>query len=199
MRVIAGTHRHRKLVGPPDAETTRPITDRVKQALFDRLTARGMLGERMEDPFGPTLDLFAGTGGLGIEALSRGSRFCTFVESDRTIQRVLRTNLESLGLMDRSRIVSGSALLPMWLDQLESEPLALVFMDPPYKLMGDGGAVERMMGVIGRLGGRLEEGGVVCLRTPTAYGEAAEVDGLEGPVAVKYGGMLLQVYQRGLG
>ncbi|QDU71983.1 RsmD family RNA methyltransferase [Mucisphaera calidilacus] len=195
MRVIAGSHKHRRLLGPPDAETTRPITDRVKQALFDRLTALGLLGDTLEQPFGPTLDLFAGTGSLGIEALSRGSTHCTFVEADRRIQSILRDNLEQLGLADRATIVHGSALLPLWIQNLPDTPVALVFLDPPYKLMDDPDAVERLLSLMAQLAPRLEPGGIINLRTPKQTPTPPEVDGLDGPVSLDYGSMTLHLYQ----
>lgn len=195
MRVIAGTHKHRRLLGPPDAEITRPITDRVKQALFDRLTALGILGDTIEQPFGPTLDLFAGTGSLGIEALSRGSSHCTFIEADRRIQRILSENIEQLGLSDRATVVHGSAILPLWIQNLPDTPIALIFLDPPYKLMDEPDTVQRMMSIMAQLAPRLEPGGIINLRTPTETPTPPEVEGLEGPVSLGYGSMTLHVYQ----
>ncbi|MHC4996742.1 MAG: RsmD family RNA methyltransferase, partial [Planctomycetota bacterium] len=77
MRIIAGDHRGRRLLGPEGKNTTRPITDRVKVSLFDRLAAAG----RIEGAV--VLDLFSGTGSMGLECLSRGARHVTFVDRDR--------------------------------------------------------------------------------------------------------------------
>ena len=72
MRIIAGTHRGRTLLGPEGDDVTRPITDRVKENLFNRLHSLGVIG------YGRVLDVFAGTGSMGLEALSRGATHCTF-------------------------------------------------------------------------------------------------------------------------
>lgn len=95
MRVISGTAKGRRLKSPGTA--TRPITDRVKENLFN------ILGTRVLDA--NVLDLFAGTGSVGIEALSRGARSATFVEVDRDALRALRENLELTRLADRAKIV----------------------------------------------------------------------------------------------
>ncbi|WP_428388559.1 RsmD family RNA methyltransferase [Mucisphaera sp.] len=195
MRVIAGTHRHRRLLGPPDAETTRPITDRVKQALFSRLYSLGVLGETTEEPFGPVLDLFAGTGSIGIEALSRGASHCTFVEADRRIQAILKQNLQTLGLTDRATVIHGSALLPLWLDQLPPEPLAIAFLDPPYKMLHDPPTVDRIHQLLDHIAPKLEPGAIINLRTPSDAPTPAERPNLDGPVPHKYGGMTLNFYQ----
>ena len=96
MRVITGTAKGRALKAVP-GETTRPITDRVKEALFD------ILGANMREA--RFLDLFAGTGGVGIEALSRGAREAVFVENGRQAIETIRFNLEKTGLKDRATIV----------------------------------------------------------------------------------------------
>ncbi|MFO0973725.1 MAG: RsmD family RNA methyltransferase [Phycisphaerae bacterium] len=130
MRVIVGRLRGRKLRGPSGA-ATRPILDRVKQALFDRLGARfGLPGEI---PPIDVLDLFAGAGGLGIEALSRGARSATLVECDRAALACLRANVADLELESAARIVAAraetAAVRPPGAD-----PFGLVFLDPPYPM-----------------------------------------------------------------
>lgn len=103
MRVVAGEFRGRKLKAPA-GRTTRPMTDRVKETLFNILGARWSSPGRLP-PF-PALDLFAGSGGLGIEALSRGAASCVFIESDRASLATLRENLRTLGLERVSRTIS---------------------------------------------------------------------------------------------
>ena len=98
MRIIGGTHRSRRLHPPPDAETTRPITDRVKVSLFDRLWDAGLLDE------GNALDIFSGTGSLGLEALSRGLSHCTFIERDKHALRLLKKNIDELGQIGRAHV-----------------------------------------------------------------------------------------------
>jgi 16S rRNA (guanine966-N2)-methyltransferase len=120
MRVVAGELRGRRLVAPA-AATTRPTTDKVREAVFNALMHLDVVvGARV-------LDLYAGSGALGIEALSRGAEHCTFVERDRAAVRAIDENLAVLGLRDRARVVVG--------DGIASAPkLAadLAFADPPY-------------------------------------------------------------------
>jgi len=101
MRIIAGTHRRRPILGPPDEKVTRPITARVKEALFSRLVqARALpfVEDDPEDQPGPiyALDIFSGTGSLGLEALSRGADHCTFVDRDRKARQLLAERGEAI-------------------------------------------------------------------------------------------------------
>src|SRR3954451_21285520 len=97
MRIIAGEFRGRKLLAP-ESDTTRPITDRVKQSLFDILTP--MI------PDAVVYDCFAGTGSMGLESLSRGAARAIFFERDRSALQRLKRNIEALGVVDRSGVVS---------------------------------------------------------------------------------------------
>jgi 16S rRNA (guanine966-N2)-methyltransferase len=129
MRIIAGEWRGRAIEAPPGAGT-RPTADRVRETLFSMLASR--LGS-FEDL--RVADLFAGSGALGLEALSRGAASATFVESDAAAAAVIRRNAEKLGADERARVISGSALaLP------RSEPFDLIFADPPYS-SGSGSTV----------------------------------------------------------
>jgi 16S rRNA (guanine966-N2)-methyltransferase len=129
MRIVAGTWRGRRIAAP-HGWTTRPTSDRVREALFDALTARlgGDLGG------GPVLDLYAGTGAMGLEALSRGASRAVFVDNDREALRVLKSNVDSLGASDRSMIVAGDAAGPSLDRALCSGPFALLLLDPPYRI-----------------------------------------------------------------
>lgn len=129
MRVIAGTHRGRRIMAPPGT-TTRPTSDRVREALFSRIEA--VLGPLSMDAAG--LDLFAGSGALGIEALSRGVGRVTFVERDRAALAVLRANLERLGLAGRSTVRAEDAFGLTKRQLLPDGPFALLFVDPPYRI-----------------------------------------------------------------
>ena len=120
MRVIAGTWRGRPLVAPK-GDVTRPTADRTREALFSMLAAR--LGDFEGLAVG---DFFAGSGALGIEALSRGADSCLFVEQDRHALDALRANLEKLGAKGDVRATSVMALGPA------RQPLDVVLMDPPY-------------------------------------------------------------------
>jgi 16S rRNA (guanine966-N2)-methyltransferase len=129
MRIIAGEWRGRTIDAPP-GQATRPTADRVRETLFSMLTSR--LGS-FDDL--RVADLFAGSGALGLEALSRGAATATFVESDAQAATTIRRNADRLGASERARVIGGSALaLP------KSEPFDLVFADPPYA-PGSGSAV----------------------------------------------------------
>lgn len=124
MRVIAGSLRGRRLSAPRGQECTRPTSDRVREATFAML---GQLGGES------VLDLFAGTGALGIEALSRGAERALFVERDRAALRALRANLSTLGLVAPSAEVrAGEALAALRAARRRGETYDLVFVDPPY-------------------------------------------------------------------
>jgi 16S rRNA (guanine(966)-N(2))-methyltransferase RsmD len=122
MRVIAGEARGVPLVAPRD-RGTRPITDRVKETLF------GILGERVVDA--RVLDLYAGSGAVGIEALSRGATDATFVEKARLALVSLRTNLARTKLAERATI--EAATVERFLSDATPGPWDLVFCDPPYE------------------------------------------------------------------
>ncbi|MGH2401325.1 MAG: 16S rRNA (guanine(966)-N(2))-methyltransferase RsmD [Candidatus Limnocylindria bacterium] len=123
MRVIAGSAGGQPLVAPRDAGT-RPITDRVKETLF------AILGERVPDA--RVLDLYAGSGAIGIEALSRGAAHATFVEQARPALAALRTNLERTRLADLASVHAVD--VERFLSGTGEEPWDLVFLDPPYEL-----------------------------------------------------------------
>ncbi len=124
MRVVAGELRGRRIEAPAGG-STRPTTDKVREAVFNALGSLDLVRDAR------VADLFAGTGALGIEALSRGAAHCTFVERDREALRFLRDNIEHLGLAQRSRIVGGDATA-----QAAQLDVDLVFADPPYEADG---------------------------------------------------------------
>ncbi|HZA00082.1 MAG TPA: 16S rRNA (guanine(966)-N(2))-methyltransferase RsmD [Acidimicrobiales bacterium] len=123
MRVVGGSARGRPLVAPP-GEWTRPTSDRVREAMFNALWSRGAVGGQR------VLDLFAGSGALGIEALSRGAVHATFVDAGRPARHALRRNLEACGFTDRAEIVGLAA--ERYLARLKDEHFDLAFCDPPY-------------------------------------------------------------------
>lgn len=131
MRIIAGAARGRRLQAPK-GRTTRPTSDRVREAVFSTLASRvdGW-------PAAHVLDLFAGSGALGLEALSRGAQTVVFVESDRQVCRTLRDNIEQVGLpgamvlaADVSRVAAGSP--ERWRGTAGGVPAECVLCDPPY-------------------------------------------------------------------
>ena len=122
MRVVAGELRGRR-INAPLGKKTRPTTDKAREATFNALGSLGVVvGARV-------VDAFAGSGALGIEALSRGAEHCTFIERDREALEVLRENLETLGLVEKSTIVRGDVLTNIALVRNAS----LVLADPPYE------------------------------------------------------------------
>ncbi|MEO5774661.1 MAG: 16S rRNA (guanine(966)-N(2))-methyltransferase RsmD [Sphingomicrobium sp.] len=128
MRIIAGAWRGRPLIAPAGMDT-RPTADRVRETLFSMLTSRLGTFDELR-----VADLFAGSGALGFEALSRGAASATFVERDPKAIAAIRTNAAKLGAEGRVQILGGSALaLP------RSDPFDLVLADPPYE-QGSGSA-----------------------------------------------------------
>jgi 16S rRNA (guanine966-N2)-methyltransferase len=222
MRVIGGFHRSRKLLPPRDESVTRPITDRVKQSLFDRLWAMGVLGEAEEprsfadsapgleeavpeaqDASGANhvLDIFAGTGSLGIEALSRGCGHCVFIEKDRTARTLLEQNLAALDLTGQATVIGRDALTPAWVGVVSEayRPVRLVFLDPPFALTDDAvsaGRLAELMAVLAAAPGLVARGGVLVLRTSERAPVPAVVAGWDGPVSHGYGSMVLHFFTK---
>ena len=120
MRVVAGTARGRRLQAPPGS-STRPTADRVREATFNALGSLDALD-------GTVLDLFAGSGALGIEALSRGAAAATFVDDDGRALAAVRANLEATGLTDRATVVRSDAIRYL----AGACPVGLALLDPPY-------------------------------------------------------------------
>ena len=121
MRVVAGELRGRKIEAP-EGKTTRPTTDKAREATFNALGSAGVIIDAH------VVDAFAGSGALGIEALSRGAAHCTFIERDRDALEVLKRNIDTLGIADRSTIVRGDALTQV----AQCKEADLVLADPPY-------------------------------------------------------------------
>lgn len=128
MRIVSGAYRGRALVAPTGL-STRPTADRVRQALFDVLS---------HAPFAPDLhearviDLFAGSGALGLEAMSRGAAYCLFVETDEAARGAIRTNLDTLNLLGAGRVHRRDATDLGPRPATDGAPFDLAFLDPPY-------------------------------------------------------------------
>lgn len=125
MRVIAGINKGRTLFTPPGL-VTRPTSARVKEALFSILTSRFDFSDIS------VLDICAGTGSLGIEALSRGATSCCFIESNRPVTDILRKNIEITGNQDCSQIIVMDAVKALKKLTLANKKFDLAFFDPPY-------------------------------------------------------------------
>ncbi len=198
MRIIAGTHRGRSILPPKDDEVTRPMVDRVKEALFSRLMSLGMLETDPDAPgYGPfrVLDIFCGTGSLGLECLSRGAEHVTFVDRDRDAVQRLETNLASLKETHKADVLNTSALTPAWATRLGEGSIRLTFLDPPYAMMKDPANRLRLDQVMQVLLPKLEPGGVLVLRTHEEDPPLA-AEGYDGPSSFRYGTMVLHFYQR---
>ncbi len=188
MRVIAGSARGLQLKAPPGL-TTRPMTDRVKESLFGTLDALGY-----PQPGDRVLDLYAGTGSLGIEALSRGASTCDFVEQNASVTPIITANLTATRLVSQgyvhqisaaSFLRSGRPLPPTPFPPAVSHggtEYDIIFMDPPY-------ADPEIVTILGRLAGPgfLAEDGVLVV------GHAAAIEMPEAP------GTLRRIRQKALG
>lgn len=123
MRVIAGSARRRNLVCP-SGNHTRPTTDRIKETLFNML--------QTQIPQVRFLDLFSGSGGIGIEALSRGAKECVFVENEREAISCIKTNIKNTDFTDCSQVMTMDVMQALRrLDQV-GQAFQVIFMDPPY-------------------------------------------------------------------
>jgi 16S rRNA (guanine966-N2)-methyltransferase len=180
VRIIAGEFRGRKLLPPEGTDVTRPITDRVKQSLFDILSPQ-LEGARV-------YDLFAGTGSMGLESLSRGAAHVTLFEVDRSAVQRLKKNIAALGVADRVELIAGD--LFRWFDATQPvERADLVFLDPPYRFL------KEQTDPMRRLGRRIADhhlaaGGIVIFR----HGARDKLDlpGLAAADERTYGGMTLE-------
>ena len=175
MRIIAGSWRGRRLKTPGKARGIRPTSDRLREALFN------ILGARIED--GPFIDLFAGTGAVGLEAASRGAPAAVLVDRGRVAQGICEANIELLGA-DTVKLVRGSAQRPG-----SMPPAAVVFADPPYDM-----PPQQVLGWLLKV--PVIEGGCWCLEIAAD----AAVPSIPSEIAVLlervYGGSRLLIYER---
>ncbi|HZT87658.1 MAG TPA: 16S rRNA (guanine(966)-N(2))-methyltransferase RsmD [Stellaceae bacterium] len=128
MRIVGGSHRGRRLMAPP-GEAVRPTSDRAREALFDILSHGRFAAEGVPFAGRPLLDAFAGTGAVGLEALSRGAAEAVFIEREREALAALRRNIAVLGEEDRTRVIAGDATRP----PRAHVACAVAFLDPPYR------------------------------------------------------------------
>jgi len=160
MRIISGQFKRKPLLGPPAGSTTRPMPDRIKLAIFNLL--RGHSAD------GAVIDLFAGTGAMGLEAASLGSPRVILVEKDRRVAAVIEKNIASVGAEDLCEVIIGDALGPAALTRCP-RPVHLVFMDPPYSMVRDPEGWERVRTQAARLVAMLDDTGFLVLRTPAPF------------------------------
>ena len=179
MRIIGGSSGGRRMLGPPRTGL-RPTSARVRESMFAMLEAAGA-------DFDSVLDLYSGTGALGIEALSRGDGRCDFVESDPKTAEVIRQNLTRTVLLDRARVfaLQVSKALP----RLKG-PYTLVVADPPYEYDR---AESELTGVIER--GLLAEDGFVVVEHSKRHEWPETLAGLERIETRKYGDTRVTMYR----
>ena len=177
MRIIAGSARGTRLAPVP--QSVRPTSDRVRESLFNAL------GQFFS---GSVLDLYAGTGALGMEALSRGAGHAVFVEKDRRALAAIRENLRRTRLADRAEVLAGD--VGRVLDRMltDRRQFNLIFADPPYRI-----ATAEVEGVLSRLGLLLAPGGLVVIESggPPAGGTI-----LEKGATRRYGGTYVTILER---
>ncbi len=128
MRIIAGEFRGRTILSP-QSEQTRPITDRVKQSVFDVLSP--------SLPDAVVYDVFAGTGSLGLESLSRGCKNALFFESDRSALTLLKKNITVLKLEDRAKVIAGDLFAWFVGPTAAAGRADILFLDPPYRFLAE--------------------------------------------------------------
>ncbi|HET6352091.1 MAG TPA: 16S rRNA (guanine(966)-N(2))-methyltransferase RsmD [Coriobacteriia bacterium] len=188
MRIIGGEWRGRR-ISPPKGTATRPTTDRVREAVFSAIASR--IGDDMGG--GSVLDAFAGSGALGLEALSRGATSATFVEAHRPTTAVIQSNIESLGATHRARVVA-SDLFTVVARAIPGAPFALILLDPPYKL--DAARVSDALATLAQ-GGGIEDGALVSWEH-ASEDEVVWPEGFEPVASKRYGttAVDMAVYER---
>lgn len=177
MRVITGSARGRTLITLDGGDVVRPTTDRVKEAMFSILQFE-LEGRRV-------LDLFAGSGQLGIEALSRGAEKCTFIDSDFKAVEVIQQNLEHTRLKEKSIVLKADSLSYI---RTTSDVYDIILLDPPY---GTG----QLQKALGLLEGRVAAGGVVVCELPFGEELPETAGGLDLFKRYKYSKTELAVYR----
>ena len=179
MRVITGTARGISLKAP-SGMLTRPTTDRVKEALFSII--------HFEIPGANVLDLFGGTGQLGIEALSRGAKSAVFVDAREDACKLIRENLSKTKLQDRARVIRAD-----YLDYLKrtKDKFDIILLDPPYAEV----FLENSLKSITEID-ILQSGGIIVAERPVGKELPWEFQGYSRSKDYKYGNTLLTVYRK---
>lgn len=178
MRVIAGEARGRRLEALPGTDITRPTLSQVKEAMFSIV--------QFDLPSARVLDLYAGSGQLGIEALSRGAARCVFIDENREAVNVVMRNCKVCGVFDRSRVSIGDAA--RWLSACH-EQFDIVLLDPPFRA----GTLEKILPEVERV---TAQGGIVLCESETKLVLPAVVGSLALQKRYKYGHVLLWKYTK---
>lgn len=174
IRVIGGIYGGRKL-DAPDGRTTHPMGERIRNALFNSLN---------DQVNGATvLDAFAGTGAVGIEALSRGAESAIFIEKDRIAQKCIANNIANLNLADAKLV---KATVSAWLDTYKGPGFSIIFADPPY--------YDTQLAAITKLTSVLNKDGLLVLSWPETQ-PAPQLSGMEAVFDRTYAGARIVVYK----
>lgn len=202
LRIIGGEFRSRLIETPQDASKTRPLPDRV------RVSMHNMLNGHYEGQW--FLDVFAGTGVFGLECLSRGAAGVVFVERDRDAGKMLKRNIETLGVGDRCRVVQADALGPVALAECP-RPVHVVFFDPPYPIVEDPEQRQRVFTQFTKMMQHLDDDGFAIIRTPWPFVDVLPEDehghrprsevelsmeGADGPETHEYGSTAVHWYAK---
>ncbi len=187
MRIQAGLYKGRKLLSPPGTAETRPMTGSVKKSLF------GMLQPWMDGAV--VLDLYSGTGTMGLEALSRGAARCCFADKDRSVIERLNRNINDFGVDEQCTVWAGDivARLAAWTGVLDQK-VDVAFVDPPYAHARTWDWDEVAAKIFVPLAGCLASDGRVVLRTPEKVNVPEQLGGLTVVRAKDYGQMVVNVY-----
>ena len=161
MRIIAGTKRGMKLLSPKTFDT-RPITDRVKESVFSIIYKYDLPADKK------VADVFSGTGSLGLEALSRGASFVTFIEKAPKVVETLNKNIEKAGFVKNTKVIRANAFQIGAPVGFEEEKYDLVFVDPPYKMSINTKAGSQLYNLLILLNDQLAENGIVIVRTQSS-------------------------------
>jgi len=196
LRIIAGERRGWRIDSPRGRDVTRPITDRVKENLFNII--QGLVPEAI------VLDLFAGTGSIGLEALSRGANWVTFVEQHHDVAAILKANVAKLRYEAASRVIHGDALRlrPSVRDSGQADMgsdlvFDLVFLDPPYPMLADElmrARIGESLAELSSLGALAAEATIVIRRESRTPGQYAW-PGFQLTRSRPYGSMTLDFLQ----
>ena len=175
MRIISGTKKGMNIL-PPKGSDTRPITDRVKESIFDVLYKYNLIEDRI------VADLFCGTGSFGLEAISRGAKEAIFVDSDRRAIEILRMNIAKAGFGEQSRVVCANVFKVGAPPATGGAKCSLVFIDPPYETSRETAGKSRLAELLKFLPEQITGDGLVVVRTEKkvnlldSYGQLKIID-----------------------
>jgi len=176
IRIISGKYGGRSIQAP-EGKTTHPMSERVRSSLFN------ILGDQIKDA--EVLDAFAGSGSLGIEAISRGAKYVTFIERDRVANGILRDNIKLLGAGDVSTVLQMNT--SVWIDKNNNKLYDVIFTDPPYNDM--------QFSTVSRLAQLLSPNGIMILSYP-GRGEVPPEIGIVVVDNRSYGTAALAFYRK---